>query len=225
MKRFIVLFTFLLITFVLSAQTGFHMLPNVVEGIGDTGNLDIKIRADVVNETDTTIEVGWERIVMEMPDVWSTYVCSDITCAPPSAFFGSFLLPPNDTVNLDCHFLPEATAGNGKVILKLFPIPDTSRVLLMEYNCRVELTSAQNNFVDNSNIFIYPNPTKNDVTIVSSRAVQKISILNSLGQQVKEIRSFENDQYSLIDLPAGQYFLFIEEKNGNKKEAIPLLKL
>lgn len=208
------------------AQPGFHMIPNVAYGSGHTGNMDIKIRADVVNETDTAIEIGWERIVVEIPDIWATYVCSNITCAPPDAEFGSMLVPANDTVNLDCHFLPEATVGEGKVILKLFAIPDTSMVKLMEYNVDVQLVLSQSNQdLNDKPFFLYPNPTFGDVTYIYPNDLKSILIFNSLGQVVREVTEFSQTRFSLDGLPSGHYFLRIEEAFRNKIKVLPIQKL
>lgn len=209
----IVLFL-LFVPVIVNGQTGFTLLPNIANGSGHTGNMDIKIRADVINHTDTTIEVGWERIVVQMPSSWETYVCSDITCAPPSAMFGSFPLQAGDTVNLDCHFLPAGIAGMGKVILKLFPIPDTSRVILMEYNCDVELTLSQSgNSQSSDDLFVFPNPANDRVTIWSGNELKAIEIRDILGRVViREEAQFLQREITLTSLPAGQYFLIAEEK-------------
>jgi len=68
----------------------------------------------------------------------------------------------------------------------------------------------------NSEIVIFPNPSKGEINIASNVPFRRVSIYNSFGQQIKvyEQKEFELNRKITIDLP-GVYTLLIENRDGN----------
>ena len=64
-----------------------------------------------------------------------------------------------------------------------------------------------------TNLFnIFPNPTKDELNIISSSPISKITIFNNLGQFL--FTSNENAQVNISSLPKGIYFVKIYAENG-----------
>jgi hypothetical protein len=86
-------------------------------------------------------------------------------------------------------------------------------------------TSVKNEFLD-VNLFIYPNPAKENFFIENTNKVEQIKVLDILGSEVLVINNtFRKDvlEIDISMLPVGQYFVvFI---NDNQKLTKKLLKL
>jgi hypothetical protein len=86
-------------------------------------------------------------------------------------------------------------------------------------------TSVKNEFLD-ANLFIYPNPAKENFFIENTNKVEQIKVLDILGSEVLVINNtFRKDvlEIDISMLPVGQYFVvFI---NDNQKLTKKLLKL
>lgn len=74
-----------------------------------------------------------------------------------------------------------------------------------------ELLNITENKADN--FILFPNPTDGLLTIESTEEISKISIFNTLGQQVNF--SLNNDQVDLSKAAAGVYFITLENSLGN----------
>jgi hypothetical protein len=75
---------------------------------------------------------------------------------------------------------------------------------------------------DNS-VSIYPNPTNsNEIEIYTLETITKISLINSIGQIVKEIAQpiFKQNTFKLNNLQQGFYFLQITAENGSLTKKI-----
>lgn len=62
-----------------------------------------------------------------------------------------------------------------------------------------------------SELFIYPNPAKEKVTIEGIEAIE-VEVYNALGQLVKSVRN--SNEINVSDLPEGGYLLRINDKQG-----------
>jgi hypothetical protein len=103
-------------------------------------------------------------------------------------------------------FTPTAS-GNYAVIVSEGNCTATS-------NCVNVIVSGIEEIV-NSTIDIYPNPANESVTITSSHNIQKIELMNALGQVVQVFESLSLKSYSLIlPIESGTYFVKIITDNG-----------
>lgn len=76
---------------------------------------------------------------------------------------------------------------------------------------------------DNSlpQLVVYPNPANNVLTVESDKRIQTISIVNALGQVVKQINSTTNtEQVTLDNLTPGVYFVKVKWNEGEKNMRI-----
>jgi hypothetical protein len=68
----------------------------------------------------------------------------------------------------------------------------------------------------NANISVYPNPSnENKINISSDIAIDQINLININGQKIQESKNpvFENNTFTLNDLPQGFYFLKLTSDN------------
>jgi hypothetical protein len=73
------------------------------------------------------------------------------------------------------------------------------------------------NFFTNSEVdfTVYPNPVEEKLMITSKQTIQKISIFNLLGQQVKTLQvNFKSGEVNISKLNKGMYFLNLQLING-----------
>ena len=82
--------------------------------------------------------------------------------------------------------------------------------------------------IDNSGVFVFPNPTSNSVTIdAENESLSKIELYDMLGNLIK-IEHFlnENPTYNLNlnDLATGQYMLLLHFKNDLTKKRVTIHK-
>jgi len=75
-----------------------------------------------------------------------------------------------------------------------------------------------NTTVFNSNeidFAVYPNPTKENLTIISKHILKEIVLFNPLGQKIKTFQvNFEKGEINISDLQTGMYFLSLKGING-----------
>jgi hypothetical protein len=65
------------------------------------------------------------------------------------------------------------------------------------------------------NFTVYPNPVKGRLSINSEQTIQKITIFNLLGQQVKTLKvNFKSGEINIDELNKGAYFLKVKLING-----------
>lgn len=69
---------------------------------------------------------------------------------------------------------------------------------------------------------IYPNPVKNEVTIVNADKISNVEVYNVAGQKVLTSKVVKNNQINLSGLSKGAYLLKIE--NAGKTETIKFIK-
>jgi hypothetical protein len=84
-------------------------------------------------------------------------------------------------------------------------------------------TTAVNEATFGGKVSIYPNPTNsNEIEIYTLETITKISLINSIGQIVKEIAQpiFKQNTFKLNNLQQGFYFLQITAENGSLTKKI-----
>jgi hypothetical protein len=76
----------------------------------------------------------------------------------------------------------------------------------------LNITGFNSNAID---FAVYPNPTKEKLTITSKQIVKEIIIYNPLGQQIKRIQvNFKTGSINISNLQTGMYFLSLKGLNG-----------
>ncbi len=67
---------------------------------------------------------------------------------------------------------------------------------------------------------VYPNPAKEKLKFNASLAIQKITVFNPLGQQIKEFNvNFKSGEINISELKTGMYFFNLKLENGTNVSA------
>ena len=126
MKHTLHLFFLLFFISHVSAQEAILVIePEIVEenygGDISNDNLDIELLAWVKNNTEDSLILRWERIIVDQPTDWQTQVCDNNFCYDAEVstnidteigIFEPVILLPQDSFQLIFHVLPE-NAGRG----------------------------------------------------------------------------------------------------------------
>lgn len=192
-------------------QMPFTLQPVPAEGGGSAGEDEILVHAMIRNLTDSTIVIAWERSLEDMPENWETYVCSNITCAPPNVVHGTFSLTAGDSTNLDCYFLPDGVGAFATVNLRLFYLDDTTQTLTGVYLCNA--TAVAVNETEQHEIRVFPNPAKEVLHVEAGRGISKIELRNVQGSKLLEQQGGVFS-VSLKSFPAGIYLLYLKDDQG-----------
>ena len=109
---------------------------------------------------------------------------------------------------------PETADGDG-FYLELIDV-NSDNALASSWKASSD--AVLNTTVFNSNeidFTVYPNPTKEKLTITSKQILEEIIIFNPLGQQIKTFQvNFKTGQINISDLKKGMYFLSLKGING-----------
>jgi len=88
------------------------------------------------------------------------------------------------------------------------------RKVALNPNC---FPATVNEVNSTSSISIYPNPTKEQLTIIGSSSIKYISILNTLGQILIEQNRYSSKEaiLNVSSLGSGVYFIKVSDENGS----------
>lgn len=192
-----------------AGQSDFSLTP--IPAFADsTAEADAFIaHAMIKNHSDETIVIAWQRLVNDLPEDWVSYICSNITCAPPDVSMGTFSLTANDSTNLDCYFQPEGVAGSATVELRLFLTGDTTQVINATYRANAIATSTQEIWQDR--IKVFPNPTADFLILPSNQNIDLVEVYDIAGQRVSI--PFQTGRINVSTLPTGIYLLKLYDQD------------
>lgn len=219
MIKQVLTFLFLIHSCLLFGQLDFSLQPVPAHGEDMADTEDFLAHTMIKNLSDQTIVIAWQRIENDLPPGWASYICSNITCAPPDVSMGTFSLTAGDSTNLDCHFLPEGNPGFGKVELRLFLVQDTSQVIFASYEGNASLVSSH--VLANNPIRVYPNPATDQIYVEGTKTEQGMlySANGTLLQKITAVKTVE-----VSDLPVGLYYLRLLDEHGQTLRIHPFFK-
>lgn len=214
--------TFLLLHILLLAygQSDFSLEPNPAYAEGSAGEDDFSANATIKNLTDHTIVVAWQRINNDIPSGWKSYLCSNITCAPPDISMGTFSITAQDSTNLDCYFVPEDIAGSGTVEFRLFLTDDTTQVIYATYNGDALPVSTEEP-VTSEELQIYPNPA-NKVVFIKDGTYEYLKIFDTSG--VLHAFSTYTSTINIENLQPGLYYFALYNQKDQLIATRPFLR-
>jgi len=109
---------------------------------------------------------------------------------------------------------PESADGDG-FYLELTDV-NSDNALASNWIASSNLVLATTAYNTNKvNLTVYPNPTEEKLKIDSEQTIQKITVFNLLGQQIKKFQvNFKSGEISIGELNKGLYFLKLKLVNG-----------
>jgi len=173
----------------------------------------------IKNLSDQTIIITWQRINNDIPNGWESYICSDISCAPPEVSTGNFSLTAYDSTNIDCHFNPDGIPGEGIVDLRFSLYEDSTQVIQATYFANAAPVSIHQAL--DSKITIYPNPATDQIFIQGNHH-QSVEVYTMLGARIAK---YSNQ--SIVDihkLVAGGYVLKLYDDQNKLISIKPFYK-
>lgn len=202
-------------------QAQFSIEPNPTEGFANASVAFFNADSHVYNNSDSTINFVWKRITNDLPNGWTSGICTNLGCLPPEVDEGSFFLESGYSVEFNCSFFPNDIAGNAKVEVNIWIENDSTQMIQQTYFAYADPTNIVVTDIKNP-ISIFPNPVKETFSLSNHDEILKVEIYNSLGQQVK-IYSTQST-YDVRLLPTDMYFVKVINKQNEVPAILKLIK-
>lgn len=173
----------------------------------------------VYNTGAENLPLKWVRTQELMPANWRTQICTEFYCFPMSTDSAMVTILPGDSDLIQVHFYPFDNYGSSTVVVKVFPASNPSDfVNLTFYGDAVAGVGVEE--TEKNSVSVYPNPVSGvlNVKLGELSKEARISILNSVGQEVKHLTLTGAQGSASIDvtgLPAGCYFVNVSDAQGN----------
>jgi len=109
---------------------------------------------------------------------------------------------------------PETADGDG-FYLELINVNSDNTLASNWTASSGEVLSTSNFGTRDVNFTVYPNPTAGKLRIHSEQTIEKITIFNLLGQQIKTVQvNFKSGEINISELNKGTYFLNLKLIGG-----------
>ena len=220
----------------LFAQTEIQILPSSLEyalttDLSQPGTEAIA-RAIVVNRSEQTIDLVWEREPLHSPcpKNWSVRISDKNKYHSASTYSNltdgahqAIELYPGDSTILDVHVLPNGIPGKCPLQIELKDADDLQRVFqTASFNLTVNDYSTP--MASRSGLRVFPNPTTHFFSIPNNDRVKKLYISNILGKRVHTFDTVFNGRYDLSTLPDGIYLVSMVDGQGKVLKTVRLSK-
>lgn len=215
MRNFLLsLWSIMLMSVAVSAQD-FTVTPSPVSVDGDANASSIDASSKVVNNTDNTLNLRWERIVISTPDGWDTAICDNVLCWSPQTSTKDFTLTSGEEGDMKVNYRPNGVVGMGEVNIRIYdPLDSLNTVQEHTYLCNATLVSVEE--PEEENFTIYPNPATNFVVLPDNNRIQKAVLYSITGRKVQvfDMAAVANRRFDIVDVMRGTYLLQFLDENG-----------
>jgi hypothetical protein len=209
----------LLLFLAANLQAQFSIEPSPTEGSANASVAFFNADSQIYNNTDSTLNFAWKRIINELPNGWTSGICTNLGCLPPEIGEGTFFLESGYSVAFSCSFFPNNFAGNAKVEVNIWIEEDFSQMIQQTYFGYADPTNIIETDLKNL-ISIFPNPIQKTFSITQNDDIHKVEIYNYLGQKVQTYAL--QATYDFHYFPANLYFVKVFNKQN---EIITVLRL
>ncbi len=210
-----------LLLFAVNLQAQFSIEPSPTEGSANATVAFFNADSEIYNNTDSTLNFVWKRITNELPNGWTSGICTNLGCLPPEVDEGTFFLESGYSVVFSCSFFPNDIVGNAKVEVNIWIEEDSTQLIQQTYLGYTDPTNiVQTDLKDI--ISIYPNPIQETFSITQNDGIHKIEIYNSLGQKVKTYAP--QSIYDFQPFPPDFYFIKVFDKQNKIMTVLKLIK-
>ncbi len=237
MKKIIPLFMIFSLLASVAIGQNFTFDDDAPSGMADlsdmsTGPDDIVAHSTVTNQTSGTLNLRWERTVIEIPDGWKTAVCDLNNCYLPSVSTMDFELEPNQTGTMDVHAYPggnpgilnDAMPGTAVVEIKVINIDDDTEFLVGTYTITLEQTVSVSE-IDKASLRVFPNPAVEYFQVKGAEHVTSIILYDILGRPIRNYGVMNTTQeFPVGDLPTGFYLVKLLDDNDDTLKVLRLKK-
>jgi len=225
---FTLFFAFLLVQVAQAQiQSAFEVHPNPSDTITASDLYDSPAHGEIMNVSPNPVNIRWERTEVFLTPNVTTAVCDPVTCWFQGVSTKQFQLLKDSMGQMTVHFYNNAydpapgQAGSGIVHLKLTNLDNLSDTMTVVYT--YSTLTATNNLPD-SKVKLFPNPTTDYFTLEDAHDVVSMRLFSLDGRIVARFDASADNTYQIGHLPAGNYVLSFEDKNGNLFRAVELNK-
>lgn len=227
MKRLqLLLATLFLSSFTLLAQQSFSLIPNPVFGV-DKDDYTNEGQAMVKNLSAETESFRWTRTIIRLDHDSICYV--PVTDPYLHWFYAvsekTFQLEPQQEGPLYVTLWDFEESGCCAIvnmkIEKLTGTPDSVDVFYYLRSCQPLAVSS----LAQASIEVFPNPTAQYFSLKNAEMVHKLTLCDASGKMLRRIPANSDQRYEVGDLPAGAYFLVLENKEGAILQVLSMAKI
>jgi hypothetical protein len=198
-------------------------------------SLRLELKIDVINNSDDTLKLKWERFVLNQPENWETQGCDNNRCWLPfvdtnydeaAEILEPFVLPPDSSFVYILYLLPNGQAGSGNYMLDFSEISRPDSILAAIDLTATVSSSTTSTFSQKElkDIYVFPNPAVNSFRITNDWDIDQVVIRNVLGRQVRTFVAYPGASYRVYDLPQGVYLVSLLDETGKSVKTIRLIK-
>lgn len=225
MKKFTCFLLFLVAACALSAQSpNFAVNPSPSSVMSLPEEADNVAHAKVKNLTNSPVTIRWQRYEVDLPTPLYTLVCDPNTCYGPTTGTQVFTLMPQDSGEMDVHFVNETgLIATALVRLRLVNQANPADTLWVDYHFDSQTLGAQD-YLEKTAAKIYPNPAAEYFTIDHAPAVALVRLIALDGRTVRAFQANAAQRYELEGIPAGAYRVVLQNERGRVLQTIPLHK-
>jgi hypothetical protein len=222
------LFVFLLFaSFSLSGQIELLIETNPIQVTGSSSEADIEADFTIINQSEVTVDLLWERILVDVPKEWLTWICDENNCYLPDVNECPENKPnrlePNDTLDFQVHIKPNGVDGEAQIEVTLFDLNDQT-TMLGTLNSYFSTTTTAVEEVNTNAIRVFPNPTSDYFKLTHYPQVRQVVIYNIVGSPVKVYSAVPGRQYDVSMLPQGMYLVRLLGQDRSVVKTIRLSK-
>jgi hypothetical protein len=227
-KIILLLLLFVGLVSLADAQSAYHVYPNPSDTITTADTYDSPAKGKISNVSNGPVTVKWERneVYLSSSNITSA-VCDPVTCWFPGVSTKNFTLDKDSSGQLTIHFYnaafdpPPGQAGSGIVHLKLTNLGNPADTLTAVYTYST-LTGTKE--LPAPVVKLFPNPVTDFFTLENADEVASMRLFTISGQVVARFDASSGNSYAIGHLPAGNYVLAFDDKNGNLFQAVEIHK-
>lgn len=221
--------TFIFLFFVFLSYGQFSHSPEPMEISTPIDNKDHEFTLTINIDKDTSYNIYWEvyKDLDTWQEGWATQICDLHLC-----YVDNFDKSPNSKPNIMrkgsyeffIHFKPYGIEGCSSFQLALFADEERTievdRVNMIIKNCAV----STDDVINKNQIKVYPNPASDFFSLTNSSQVNKVTLYNMFGAEIKSFYHYNNAQHQIGELKPGMYLLRMFDKDNNTIKTVKLNK-
>ena len=191
----------------------------------------IQVDYDITNITSGDLNFLWRVDRIDVPSEWEIQICDAVTCYG----YGQEFCPPDK---------PNVMAAGQEITFMSFKVktnhvPGIGDFDLVFYNETDEnevylnlpivvtataCTSATHDVDVIDDLNVYPNPTTDFFKVSNEDLVDRLSIYNIVGKEVKSMGKNSSGSYNVSDLTNGMYLVRLFDEDGDVLKVVRMSK-
>ncbi|MBL7826561.1 MAG: T9SS type A sorting domain-containing protein [Saprospiraceae bacterium] len=211
-----------LFPFAATAQLPFNLQPIPATGAGEVEENEVPVTATITNLTNAMLNLKWERRVISLTQGCATNINDPYLGWAPFVDTHSLNLMPNQVGPLNVNFLNNGAPCSGIIQLKITNLNNLADSLIGVYlfNQSSGVLGAQ----PDAQIKLFPNPARSYFWVEHGEAAAGIRVLSSEGREMLRFENQDVKPFNIESLPAGIYFVILEDKNRTPSRILELRK-